>query len=99
MSNWEKQNINLGKVRVGVRQKIIFQKLAKEPVIVDLKASCGCSKPNYVKSKNQVIVLYKPQEIPIHLKVQGTYSTTKTVTVTYEDGSKEVLTFKGTIIQ
>lgn len=93
---WKNKKINLKEVTEGKKQTIIFEAL--EPLdISTLTSSCGCTTPVYNKEKNQVKVQFTPGSIPAHLKYLGQYSTTKTVTVWYKDGSHEVLTIKATV--
>ena len=94
--NFTQKQINLGEITVGKKQTVIFQ-ATRELDIINLESSCGCSKPSYSKENNQLIVIYTPGSIPKHLQSVGRYNTTKSITITYKDGTSEVLSFKATI--
>lgn len=96
--NWTQKQINLGEIIVGKKQTVIFQ-ATRDLDIINLESSCGCSKPSYNKETKQLIVIYTPDAIPKHLQSVGKYNTTKSVTITYADGTSEVLSFKSTILK
>lgn len=97
MSNWKTNKKNVGTVTVGQRQIIKFYANKELPKIVNLSSSCGCSKPNYDKKTKVLNVSYNPGSIPKHLKSQGWYNTTKTITITFVDGTKDVLSFSARV--
>lgn len=93
---WKNMTKNLGRIVVGKKQTVVFQ--ANETLdIANITSSCGCTKPFYSKSKNQISVEFTPGKIPIHLALEGQYTTTKTVTVYYKDGSKDILSIKANV--
>ncbi len=95
--NWITKQINLGDIKVGKKQTIIFSSTKQLDNIISLDSSCGCSTPSYNKEQQQLIVIYTPGSIPKHLKSVGVYTTTKTITITYEGGGSEVLSFKARV--
>ena len=97
MNNWKDRIIRLGNLKVGKKKEIIFKRLNTEKEIKSLTSSCGCSKPIYNHSKEEIIVIYIPGKIPYHLVSQGYYITSKTITVLYMDGTKDILTFRAKI--
>lgn len=99
MSYWEKKELNLGVIKAGKSLLIIFEgkKDIQIPAIEALTSSCGCSVPKYNKSKNQIEVTYNNSGIPN--QVVGAQNITKYITVKYDTGLSEVLTFKATRIR
>jgi len=83
------------------KKKEVFEIVASEgmPKVVKVTTSCSCIKAEY-KAKDAILVVsYTPPAVPIHLKKLGhnEYMSTKMVTVTFEDGSKESIIVKGKI--
>lgn len=97
--SWKNKVQNLGELKVGRKKKIIFKRTSTELNIKSITSSCGCSKPFYDEINKQIIVTYTPKKIPHHLKSQGYYNSVKHITVFYEDGTKDVLTFQSKIIK
>lgn len=95
--NWETKSITGIKANVGKRTKIVFKAVKELPKIALLQSSCGCSTPDYNKKTRELIVSFKPGKIPLHLRNQGYYTTSKTITITYDTGVKDVLTFTSTV--
>lgn len=97
MSNWNFKNKDLGTLNLGKRVIIEYKLLNRNLNVYSISASCGCTKPKYNKTTNILSVSYKPKSIPHHLISQGWYKTTKRITVIYDTGEKEILTFKAKI--
>ena len=96
MQNWLNKNINLGTIRVGQKQNIIFE--STSPLdIKTILTSCGCTVPKYDMGKKKLTVTYTPGTVPIHLRHQGFYSSRKTITIYYKTGETEVLSFNAKI--
>lgn len=100
--NWAEQIINLGKVKEN--SKISFNFVAtKNLEIVRIKPGCGTC--TFVKKLNkdlQLPVIYKPGSIPIRLRNANGGNglpVRKTITITYSDGTEDVLTFTATVIK
>ena len=93
MANWKQVHIDAGAVLE--RQKITI--LYESTIPLDIKKiSPGCAECTTIKgyANNILTVVYKAETIPVHLNnKQGYQSVRKVVIVTYEDGSKEVLSF------
>ena len=94
--SWKEQSKNIGNIKVGAKVTIKF-KAVDIPKIKLLQSSCGCSTPHYNENTKELIVGFNPNPVPKHLKAQGHYKTTKTITVTYVDGTKDVLSFTATV--
>jgi len=93
MGNWKEFEKNIGIVYVNRKVDIYFYDNKELPVIKSITSSCGCSSANYDVETKRLSVNYKPGSIPTHLLNQGYYTTTKYITVTYEDDSKDILSF------
>lgn len=97
--NWVNDFINLGEVKVGETVEVKFI-ATKELKIKGAIASCGCSTPKYdKKGAKELIVVYKVGSIPRHLESAGFYTTTKTITVSFEDGSEDILKFHAKVVK
>lgn len=93
MKNWEQTSINAGVVSKGEKVTIKYKSTRSLNI---LKITPGCAQCTTIKGyENGVLTaVYKGESIPIHLrKLQGHQTVRKVITVTYEDGSKEVLSF------
>lgn len=85
----------LGDSKVGEKLDIIFEGKEQLPDYLMLQSSCGCSKPHLDKQNNRVVVIYKPKPVPVHLKAQGYYESTKHIIILDPATEhKEVLSFK-----
>lgn len=93
---WKNKHINLGVVRTNNKVTINFYS-QEELDIVNMTPSCGCTKPKYIKEEKRLEVIYNPGSIPMHLRHNGSFSPTKTITVWYANGDKDVLTFTALI--
>jgi len=97
--NWKEITLSIGNSFVGVRRTIKYQYLGNLKV-VGLSSSCSCSTPAYDKKEKVVSVGFTPKPIPKHLVgKQNFYNTTKYITVTFENGTKTVLTFSTKVIK
>lgn len=96
---WIQKEINLGEVKS--RTKVPVRFTANEVLnIKNIIASCGCTTPEYKKGgTKEVYVVFNSGDVPKHLEAVGYYTTTKTLTVFYEDGSDDILSFKAKIIK
>jgi len=95
--SWINKYIETKDLKVGVKSTIVFKTTTELPQIKTLSSSCGCSVPTYSKEKRELSVEYTPKVIPQHLKSQGWYRSTKSITVTYTNGTKDVLSFTSKI--
>lgn len=96
---WTNQQISVGEIPQGkpVTFEFVFTNTGKEPVLItDVKASCGCTTPDYSKSP------VKPGEKGIVKAVYNAAAVgafTKNVTVTTSaDPNPIILTLSGTVI-
>ena len=93
--NWDNYNIDLGAMVPNQTYKVVYKSL-KELEIVDLGLGCSCTQAEpYNKEKKELVVLYTPPNVPVHLVHQGGYPVHRDVAVKYQDGSTEILKFKG----
>lgn len=96
---WTNQQISIGEVPQGkpVTFEFVFTNTGKEPVLItEVKASCGCTTPDYSKSpvkageKGIVKAVYNAAAV-------GAFSKVVTVTVS-NDPTPITLTLSGTVI-
>lgn len=96
---WTNQQISIGEVPQGkpVTFEFVFTNTGKEPVLItEVKASCGCTTPDYSKSpvkageKGVVKAVYNAAAV-------GAFSKVVTVTVS-NDPTPITLTLSGTVI-
>ena len=89
---------NIGNIIVGTTNKVIFK--LKEP-ITDIAKDNKTGKPKVIKScscvnyqidnKNLLFtIIYKPKNIPKHLKGQGYYFSNKSVTIYREKEGRQI---------
>ena len=97
MKNWESTKINIGTVKPYQRTYITFKCLESLEDVDTITSSCGCSQGRI--SGNNVVVSYKPGDIPKHLTSAGlnSYNTSKTIRVHYNNGETDVLQFVGVV--
>ena len=94
---WESKHIDLGVVRTNKKVTINFY--ANEYLdIVNMTVSCGCTKPKYISEERRLEVIYNPGSVPIHLRHTEKFSTNKSITVWYGNGTKDVLSFSALIV-
>ena len=94
---WNTNFIDLGLVIQRVPQKIEFIAISEIPKIKEIISSCGCSQFHYNNIKKRLIGTYTPSDVPYHL--DKSYETTKTVTILYDNGEKEIFKFKATVLK
>ena len=97
--NWVSEHINIGALRVGVKKEVIFKTLKEDLKIDSMKSSCKCSKPKYDKEKKTLSVTFTPGTIPQHLMHKGAYTTKKSISIRYKNGSEDIISFKATVIR
>jgi hypothetical protein len=98
MGYWKNLNINLGVIKAGKAQKVVFKSLPGIPEITAITPYCGCTAPEkYNKEKGTLTILYSNGSIPN--QVQGPQSINKRMDVTYNTGETDVLTIKATKIR
>ena len=93
-------NIYLGSIKVGNRQKVVFSAKTSPPEgfdVTKLTTSCGCSSAEYDKETGDIEVDYVPKEVPKHLKHQGYYKTSKRVTIHDNTGDVTTLEFSAKV--
>jgi hypothetical protein len=90
---WDRTVIDMGVVAPGSKQKYEFNYLGTKK-ITDVKASCGCTS-TITKGGNISGVWTIGSDYSAVKEVESV--TTRTVTITFNDGSKQVLTLKATV--
>jgi hypothetical protein len=63
-----------------------------------MHSSCGCSTPT-LEGDRKIVIKFNPGYVPIHLYNIGYYTKTPTVTINYQDGQSDVLSFIAKIIK
>lgn len=92
---WIKKHISLGEIKSGKKKELIFTPEGELKSIRNMVSSCGCSSPK--KVGNTIVVTYTPGSVPFHLRAKGEYITTKNITIYYNDGTSDILSFTATI--
>lgn len=97
--NWKSDFIDLGTVVEGSRNEIKFES-TKKLNIDSIKAGCGSCTKGTKYTHPYLTAVYTPTGVPKHLKAKGktSYVTTKFLTLTYIDGTQELLKFKSKVI-
>lgn len=90
---------DLGTSKAGAMFDFQFLKIDKSREIVSLTPSCGCFNPVYTKDTDTIHVSYKAKGIPEHLKSQGYFYDTKKITVQFNTGPSEVLSFSVKVVK
>jgi len=93
MKNWEQESIDAGAVKQGGKLTVTFKSTRPLDIV---KISPGCTACTIIKGYEDGVLtaVYKAESIPAHLRRVLTHQTVKKIiTVTYKDGSKEVLSF------
>lgn len=94
MENWENKVIDAGKVFEGKSKQVVFQATENIPEIHKLYSSCGCTQPSYDESTKKLRVTYNAKKVSMHLRTTTRQmKVSQSVTVTYKDGTKDVLSF------
>ena len=93
---WESKSIDIGVTKEKSKKEIEFTYNGELPKIKEIYSSCGCSSPKLIG--NKIVVTYSSGTIPVHL-LEDFYHTTKTVTVYYQDGTKEFLSFSTKVVK
>ena len=92
---WQKKHINLGVIKAHSKKELTFIPEGELNNISSMVSSCGCSSPKQMG--NTIVVTYTPGAVPFHLQAKGEYKTTKNITITYDDGTQDVLSFTAII--
>lgn len=90
---WDRTAIDMGVVAPGSKQKYEFNYLGTKK-ITDVKASCGCT--STIKNGNTISGVWTIGSDYSAVKEVESL-TTRTVTITFGDASKQVLTLKATV--
>jgi len=97
---WKNARIELGRIKQKKKVKIIFEAIDPNLILEDYKPTCSACTTIDKYEEGKLYVTYTPSRVPKHLiktKNIKEYYSTKGITVTYEDGSKETLVFKAIV--
>jgi hypothetical protein len=64
---------NLGKVRSGKKYEIKYTYDEEVASIGGISLSCGCSSAHHYPVSKEIVIDYKPQAVPQHMRGQGYY--------------------------
>jgi hypothetical protein len=95
MSNWKNIHISLGILKENKSYSFEFES-NKDLDIASAKPGCGNCTSLQGYRDNKLKVTYKSNGIPYHLG-KSEQPVNKTITITYQDGTTEVLSFSGII--
>jgi len=95
-SRWKQNFIDLGEMHVKDSKIFYFDALVNLEII-KIDVGCSCTSPYYDKKKKRLKVKYTPNPVPVHLKQKGYYVSHKEITVVYNTGQTDILTFKATV--
>jgi hypothetical protein len=92
-NNWETTNIVL-ETPVKEHTIVSFEfKATKDLPIKDIIPSCGCVMPLYDINNKVLRTSFNSGSIPIHLSNQGFYTARKNISIVYQDGTSDLLSF------
>lgn len=77
---WETKTVQLGDILEKSIHKVKF-KLLEKLEIVEMLATCGCTKPVFNKKTNTVEVTFKAGRVPKHLRYKGSFVVKKEIKV------------------
>jgi len=98
MKNWKKKVIDAGSIIEGSKKDVTFNATETIPVITHLQSSCGCTTPEYDETLKVLRVTYSAGKVPVHLRQSTKKSiVSQSITVTYADESKDILSFNITV--
>jgi hypothetical protein len=98
--NWKPKNIDLGKIKVGETHNLLFSYTSDDITVLQLPdksfflvPSCGCTKPTWNPTTQELKATYTAQPIPLHLKKAGkdSYIVIKSVSIHLKRGDKEMV--------
>ena len=92
---WKSTHINLGTLKENKSYSLEFES-NEDLDILSAKPGCGNCTSLQGYSNRKLKVTYKSGNIPYHLG-KNEQPINKTITITYQDGSTEVLSFSGVI--
>lgn len=98
MDRWKQTYKDLGTLKVGQKTKFSFQSVGSVEVSRVIP-SCGCFTASFNSVTKSIDVVYKPNPIPVQLKLEGKYNSTKTIKIIHTDNKIEILTFIAKIIK
>lgn len=88
---------DLGEIKVGKTNLIIFNSSEDTSNIESVSSSCGCTEP--VVKPNSIEVKFTPKRIPPHLEIIEMYTATQTVNIRYKNGDTELLIIKAKVVK
>lgn len=97
MSNFKERVLNLGEVKVNTKKKVFFSFNGEVNNIKKVTGSCSCTTPKV--KKDGIEVIFKSGNFPKHLIGRDYYEVLRQIIVTFDDGIKEILSFKAKIVK
>lgn len=92
---WESTVVDIGEIGTNVETTVYFN--STTPLEIEsIEPSCGCTSATY--DGKDLKAVFNTGDIPVHLKQQGYYKTSKDIKVTYKGGDVDTLTFKVKIV-
>lgn len=73
---------DLGTIKVGSHNEIIFP-YTSDMIVTRMESPCDCSTIYNNQVNKNILILYKPKEVPQHLKSVGRYLTEKVFTISF----------------
>lgn len=98
VNNWKQYTVNIGYVKEKTSRLVKFE--STRPLDIQ-HISPGCSEcTKFIDYKDNILTFrYDASSFPVHLLPEKESPIRKYVTVYYEDGSREELTFVGFLIR
>lgn len=97
--NWKNYTINLGTIKQNTKHTLEYE--STRPLDI-YKVSPGCTQCTKIKgySNNKLTAVYSVSNLPIQLRNNPGYQNVrKVIVVTYQDGSKNILSFTAKVIK
>lgn len=97
--NWKSYTIDLGTIKQNSKHTLVYE--STKPLDI-YKISPGCTQCTKINgySDNKLTAVYKVSNIPIQLRNNPEYQNVrKIIVVTYQDGSKDILSFTAKVIK
>lgn len=97
--NWKRYTINLGTIKQNTKHTLEYE--STRPLDI-YKVSPGCTQCTKIKgySNNKLTAVYSVSNLPIQLRNNPGYQNVrKVIVVTYQDGSKDILSFTAKVIK
>ena len=101
-SQFEKNDRDIGRVKVGVTTTITFNMLPEATKkIIGFQVGCSKCMKGLQLGQTGIEITFKAEAIPVHLKMEGIkkYNINKSARVFYEDNTSETLRILGIVYE